>query len=315
MKNQIHNGFTLVELLVVIAIISVLAGLLLPALESAIEQARTVQCAGQMKGMVLAWTLLTQDHRDEVPGHSWEATSIGRRPYIGNTSAYSDLEVMGGYKADWVSQNLLREGYLDTGKDTLMCPAMPSRSYFRYAADTPTYADDSTPGADWSGFWYEGHDWDMYDAYTPLGSYYYKGGYVMLPRYAPGIAPYSNYEHTGSYDVDSPRFHFKMSMIKAGGEYAIFWDYDELRGKDHGRNYTERFNLNPHNINYGRNFGFADGHVSFEPRFLPLGTMDWQEFTPVLDADGRKYLYKDTQANFDDTGDEGEEIRRIINVP
>lgn len=95
-RTSVTCGFTLLELLVVVSIIALIAGFLIPAVQSAREAARRAQCIANMRQMGIAMSSYNSVHdmfppsylldtgkyysSNRVSGHSYILAYIGQEP-------------------------------------------------------------------------------------------------------------------------------------------------------------------------------------------------------------------------------------------
>jgi prepilin-type N-terminal cleavage/methylation domain-containing protein/prepilin-type processing-associated H-X9-DG protein len=125
-----RDGFTLIELLVVIAIIGVLIALLLPAVQSAREAARQVQCRNNLKQLALAM-LNYHDATGGFPMGGYiqpvytqpDYTTNGNGWLISVLPYFEQRPIYDGYNINLNWGNLANMTAHATGISTLWCPS------------------------------------------------------------------------------------------------------------------------------------------------------------------------------------------------
>jgi prepilin-type N-terminal cleavage/methylation domain-containing protein/prepilin-type processing-associated H-X9-DG protein len=89
-----HGGaarwaFTLIELLVVIAIIAILMAILMPALNRVREQGKRTACLNNLRQLITAWTMYTDENGDKLPSANPRDTT-GWTHWAGDTASDAD---------------------------------------------------------------------------------------------------------------------------------------------------------------------------------------------------------------------------------
>jgi len=218
------KGFTLIELLIVISVISLLTGMLLPALSNARRQARALKGVNNQRQVGANVTVFAMDHNDRYPE---SVATIGQGTYWN----WSDPRVLIAAYATYPGRHRAMSEHLDAYIEDvgiMYCPNAPRKyKYFKAAwdaGDTWDNPDNLFPRDPMTG---------TYCFYWNYTGYLAEDGRLFVgPKSITGgrrqsnllMTDYFGYDHWRSRDAYGSCEDFAGAIVTAPNLFsAAFW--------------------------------------------------------------------------------------------